>query len=105
MAFRGKPLAVLNSNGTKLASMAIQYCSQKRKFEWHYIAAGQTDADAFVESFNGRLRDECLNETPFTSMAQARAVCAAERDERMHSLAPIVRWRKTGAMMPSSRLR
>jgi len=42
--------------------------------EWHYIAPGKPAQNAFVESFNGRLRDEYLNETLFTSMAQARAV-------------------------------
>ena len=44
--------------------------------EWHYIAPGKPTQNAFVESFNGRLRDECLNETLFTSMVQARAVLA-----------------------------
>ena len=41
--------------------------------EWYYIAPGNPTQNAFVESFNGRLRDECLNETLFTSMAQPRA--------------------------------
>jgi len=44
---------------------------------WHYIAPGKPTQNAFVESFNGRLRDECLNETVFTSLRQARAVLAA----------------------------
>jgi putative transposase len=41
---------------------------------WHYIAPGKPNQNAFVESFNGRLRDELLNETLFTSLAHARAV-------------------------------
>ena len=49
--------------------------------EWHYIAPGKPTQNAFVESFKGRLRDECLNETLFTSMAQARAVLAAWRQD------------------------
>lgn len=40
--------------------------------EWHYIAPGKPTQNAFVESFNGRLRDECLNETLFQSLARAR---------------------------------
>jgi len=44
---------------------------------WHYIAPGKPQQNGFVESFNGRLRDECLNETLFTTLAQARAVLAA----------------------------
>jgi putative transposase len=45
--------------------------------EWHYIAPGKPMQNGFVESFNGRLRDECLNETLFTSLAHARFVLAA----------------------------
>lgn len=44
--------------------------------KWHCISLGKTTQNAFVESFNGRLRDECLNETLFTSLLQARAVLA-----------------------------
>jgi len=45
--------------------------------KWHYIAHGKPQQNGFMESFNGRLRDECLSETLFTSLAQARAVLAA----------------------------
>jgi putative transposase len=47
-----------------------------RKVGWHYIAPGKPTQNAFVESFNGKLRDECLNETLFSSVHQARAVLA-----------------------------
>jgi hypothetical protein len=43
---------------------------------WHDIVPGKPMQNAFVESFNGRLRDECLNETVFTSLRHARAVLA-----------------------------
>ena len=39
--------------------------------EWHYIAPGKPMENGFVESFNGRLRDEFLNETPFGNLAHA----------------------------------
>ena len=45
--------------------------------EWHYIAPRKLTQNAFVKSLNGWLRDECLNETLFTPMPQARAVLAA----------------------------
>ena len=80
-AVRGKPLAVVSDNGTELTSASILRWSQERQVEWHYIAAGKPTQNAFVESFNGRLRDECLNETLFTSMAQVRAVLAAWRQD------------------------
>ena len=74
---RGKPLMVVSDNGTELTSSAILRWSQEQKVGWHYIAPGKPTQNAFVESFNGRLRDECLNETLFTSLAHARAVLAA----------------------------
>jgi len=50
-------------NGTELTSTAILRWSQETGVEWHYIAPGKPNQNAFVESFNGRLRDELLNET------------------------------------------
>ena len=73
---RGKPLTVVSDNGTELTSSSILRWSQDHHVEWHYIAPGKPTQNAFVESFNGRLRDECLNETLFTSMAHARAELA-----------------------------
>ena len=81
VAIRGKPLAVVSDNGTELTSVSILRWSQERQVEWHYIAPGKPTQNAFVESFNGRLRDECLNETLFTSLVQARAVLAAWRQD------------------------
>lgn len=81
IARRGKPQTVVSDNGTELTSMAILTWSQNREVAWHCIAPGKPQQNAFVESFNGRLRDECLNETLFTSLAHARAVLAAwQRD-------------------------
>jgi putative transposase len=76
---RGKPLLIVSDNGTELTSVGILRWSQERQVEWHYIAPGKPTQNAFVESFNGRLRDECLNETLLTSLAHARAVLAAWR--------------------------
>ena len=65
-AIRGKPLAVVSDNGTELTSASILRWSQERQVAWHYIAPGKPTQNAFAKSFNGRLRDECLNETAFT---------------------------------------
>jgi len=81
VALRGKPLAMVSDNGTELTSTSILRWSQERQVEWHYIAPGKPTQNAFVESFNGRLRDECLNETLFTSMPQARAVLTTWRQD------------------------
>ena len=80
-ARRGFPACVVSDNGTELTSVAILRWSQDRGVAWHYIAPGKPTQNAFVESFNGRLRDECLNETVFTSLRHARAILAAwQRD-------------------------
>ncbi|WP_246047533.1 IS3 family transposase [Hankyongella ginsenosidimutans] len=81
MGSRGKPHTVVSDNGTELTSSAILRWSQERRVEWHYIAPGKPMQNGFVESFNGRLRDECLNETLFTSLAHARFVLAAWRHD------------------------
>jgi putative transposase len=56
--------------GTELTSSAILRRWEERRVEWHHIAPGKPMQDGFVESFKGRLRDECLNETLFTSLAR-----------------------------------
>ena len=73
---RGYPLNVVSDNGTELTSCAVLAWSQDRGVGWHYIAPGKPTQNAFVESFNGKLRDECLNETLFSSVRHARAVLA-----------------------------
>src|SRR3546814_18156925 len=55
--------------------------TNRRSVEWHYIAPGKLTKNAFVESFNGRFRDECLNEEVFTSLAEARSVIERWRRE------------------------
>lgn len=52
--------------------MAILKWSQDTGIDWHYIAPGNPMQNGFVERFNGSLRDECLNETLFSSLADAR---------------------------------
>ena len=47
------------------------------RIEWHYIAPGKPVQNAFIESLNGKLRDEPLNQTLFTSLVQTRAVLSA----------------------------
>ncbi|MGH7087506.1 MAG: integrase core domain-containing protein, partial [Stellaceae bacterium] len=60
----------------ELTSVAILQWSQDNNIGWHYIAPGKPTQNAFIESFNGRLRDELLNETLFVSLAHARALLA-----------------------------
>ena len=78
---RGRPLTIVSDNGTELTSMAILKWCQESGIEWHYIAPGKPMQNGFVESFNGSFRDECLNETLFSSMAQARAQIATWKED------------------------
>ena len=77
IARHGKPGMIVSDNGTELTSNAILTWVQHHRLDWHYIAPGKPMQNGYVESFNGRMRDELLNESLFTSLAQARAVIAA----------------------------
>ena len=70
--------------GTELTSLAILRWTQERPVEWHYIAPGKPQQNGFVESFNGKLRDECLNEEVFANLAEARAVIERWRLDYNH---------------------
>ena len=72
IAWRGRPEAILSDNGTEFTSNAILAWAGERKIEWRYIEPGKPSQNAFIESFNGRLRDELLNETLFRSLTHAR---------------------------------
>ena len=76
-AARGLPTSCVSDNGTELTSNAVLRWRQERGVQWHYIAPGKPQQNAFAESFIGRLRDECLNETLFSSLPHARTVLAA----------------------------
>ena len=58
--------------GTELTSHAVLRWCQNTSGRWHYIAPDKPMQNAFVESFKGRLRDECLNEHIFINLAEAR---------------------------------
>ena len=73
---RGRPLTIVSDDGMEMTSRGVLGWAQDCQVDWHYIAPGKPKQNAFVECFNGRLRDECLNGI-FTSLAHARAVLAA----------------------------
>ena len=89
MMERAKPKMVVSDNGSELTTNAILTWADQSRVAWHYIAPGKPMQNAFIESFNGRLRDELLNETLFTSLAQARVTLrcwqADYNDARPHS--------------------
>lgn len=93
---RALPETVVSDNGTELTSGAVLRWAAKR-LAWHYIEPGKPVQNAFIESFNGKLRDECLNEYVFSTLAEARTIIEAWRQDynqlRPHS--------SLGALTPS----
>jgi len=77
IATRGRPGMIVSDNGTELTSHAIFAWARDYRIDWHYIAPGKPMQNGYVESFNGKMRDELLNETLFFSLDQARNVIAA----------------------------
>ena len=86
---RGKPVTAVSDNGTELTSMAVLKWSQETDADWRYIQPGKPMPNGLVESFNGSFRDECLNETLISSLAEARYQITAWKDDynrnRSHS--------------------
>jgi putative transposase len=72
VAQRGKPYCIVSDNGTELTSRAVLKWAQDNHIEWHYIRPGKPTENGYTESLNGKIRDECLNEHIFASLAHAR---------------------------------
>jgi putative transposase len=79
VAERGKPAMIVSDNGTELTCNAMLKWTEQLGIEWHYIAPGKPQQNGFMESFNGKLRDECLNEHVFSSLAEARRLIESWR--------------------------
>ncbi len=74
---RGKPGMIVSDNGTEFTSNAILGWAKDHRVEWHYIAPGKPMQNGYIESFNGRMRDELLNESLFMDLDQARQLIGA----------------------------
>ena len=89
-AERGRPEAILSDNGPEFQSQAVEAWALEAKVRRDFIEPGKPVQNAFIESFNGRFREECLNTHWFTNLADAQGKIAAWREdyntERPHSL-------------------
>ena len=81
---RATPEVIVSDNGTELTSVAVLQWVPGR-VAWHYIEPGKPVQNAFIESFNSRLRDECLNEHLFDTLAEARQIIEAWRLDYNHA--------------------
>jgi len=78
---RGYPCLLVSDNGTELTSNAVLKWQEDRQVNWHYIAPGKPMQNGLVESLNGRMREECLNEHLFPSLRHACRMIVAWRDD------------------------
>jgi putative transposase len=78
---RGKPSMIRSDNGPEFTGKAMLTWAHRHGIALRLIEPGKPNQNAYVESFNGRLRDECLNEHWFTSLPHARALIEAWRRE------------------------
>jgi putative transposase len=68
---RSKPRSIVSDNGGEMTSRAVLQWTMASGIAWHYIAPGKPTQNAFIEAFNSKLRDECLNENLFVSLHDA----------------------------------
>ena len=78
---RGKPGMIVSDHGTEFTSNAMLAWAQENRVTWHFIAPGKPMQNGFCESFNGRMRDELLNESLFFGLDHARIRIAAWADD------------------------
>jgi transposase InsO family protein len=71
---RGNPGMIVSDNGTEFTSNAILSWARDHRVEWHYIAPGRPMQNGYIESFNGRIRGELLNETLFMDLDRASSL-------------------------------
>ena len=70
----GKPKAIVCDNGTEFTSLAMFDWSNQTKVDLQFIEPGKPSQNGFIEAFNGRVRDECLNENLFSSLREAKNI-------------------------------
>ena len=78
------PRSITVDHGTEFQSRALEDWAYRRGVQLDFIRPGKPVENAFIESFNGRLRDECLNVHQFASLAEAQDIIEAWRMDYNH---------------------
>lgn len=81
---RGTPTSISVDNGPEFAGRVLDEWAYRKGVRLRFIRPGKPVENAYIESFNGRLRDECLNEHWFESLNEARTLIEAWRREYNH---------------------
>lgn len=84
VAERGGPVSITVDNGSEFAGRAMDAWAHRHGVQLAFIRPGRPMENGFIESFNGRLRDECLNVEIFGSLADAAQLLAVWRDDYNH---------------------
>lgn len=79
-----KPRSITMDNGTEFTSRAFMSWTYNQKIHAHYIQPGKPTQNAYVESFNGKFRDECLNLNWFKNLKEAREIIEEWKDDYNH---------------------
>lgn len=86
---QGRPEFIVCDNGTEYTSLVMFDWAQRCGVGLQFIQPGKPNQNGFCESFNGRVRDECLNESLFSNLAEAQMITQnwrnAYNSERPHS--------------------
>lgn len=70
------PKCIKSDNGTEMTSRVVLQWALEHNVEWHYITPGRPMENGFTESFNGKMRDEFLNENIFSTLTEAQHLAA-----------------------------
>jgi len=71
---RGRPEQIQSDNGSEFTSNAVLSWAHQKGIDWRYIEPGKPTQNSHIESFNGKIRDECLNEHWFETLAEAKTL-------------------------------
>jgi len=81
LELRGHPETILTDNGPEFAGLALENWSHQHQVQHRFITPGKPSQNGHIESFNGKLRDECLNENEFINLAHARELIETFRED------------------------
>ena len=80
-ALRGLPAVITVDNGPEFSGRVLDAWAYQHQVQLHFIEPGKPVQNAYIESFNGKLRDECLNEHWFSTVSHARITVEAWRED------------------------
>jgi putative transposase len=78
---RGIPEIIMSDNGPEFQSAAVMRWAARNRVHWHFIDPGKPNQNAWVESFNGKFRDECLNIHSFSTLEEAKRIALQWKEE------------------------